>query len=65
MSVDPDQRAKTYVAVLKHANLDVDWKAFASELGISTPGNAYVNSPELALHVTDQCCSGSGNSKTP
>ena len=37
---DAEGRLQTYLTVFKHANLDIDWKAFAAELGISNAGNA-------------------------
>ncbi|KAK5073694.1 hypothetical protein LTR64_007170 [Lithohypha guttulata] len=38
---DAEGRIQTYLAVFKHLNtLDVDWKGFAEELGISLTGNA-------------------------
>lgn len=38
---DPEARCQVYITVLKHiTSLDVDWKAFAEELGISLAGNA-------------------------
>jgi len=37
---DTEGRLQTYLTVFKHTNLDVDWKAFAAELGISNAGNA-------------------------
>lgn len=38
---DAESRAKLYLIVLKHTNtLDVNWKAFAEELGITLAGNA-------------------------
>jgi len=37
---DSDSRIQIYLSVLKHAHLEVDWKAFMAETGYSNTGNA-------------------------
>lgn len=55
-------RIKVYLAVFRHSNLDVDWKAFSAELGISLTGNAWVATRRIAVSFTNY--SGNENSKT-